>query len=205
MRVRTTVDGRIEREQEFSLARGANQVAWTFGVDNPPLWWPWSLGDQDLAAVTVAVHIDHEVSDARFVRTGFRQVSLRNWVLSVNGERLFLKGANLEPTRMALAAATGEELRARHRLARDAGLDLVRVHAHVAGASCTTPPTSSGCSSGRTCRCNAEYTRGVRRQAIRMGSEVVDLLGHHPVDRRLVRARRARRHDHDPGHAIDGG
>jgi hypothetical protein len=31
---------------------------------------------------------------------------MRDWILSVNGERLFLQGANLGPTRMALAEAT---------------------------------------------------------------------------------------------------
>jgi beta-mannosidase len=205
VRVRTTVDGRIEREQEFSLARGANQVAWTFGVDNPTLWWPWSLGDQDLAAVTVAVHLDHEVSDARFVRTGFRQVSMRNWVLSVNGERLFLKGANLEPTRMALAAASGEELRRDVELARDAGLDLVRVHAHVSRRELYDAADELGMLVWQDLPLQRKYARSVRRQANRMGSEVVDLLGHHPSivvwcghDEPVAMTR-------DPGRPIDAG
>ena len=65
------------------------------------------------------------------MRTGFRQVSSRNWALWVNGERMFVKGANLNPTRQALAEATAGELRGDVLLARDAGLDLVRLQAHV--------------------------------------------------------------------------
>ena len=40
------------------------------------------------------------------MRTGLREVALHDWVFSVNGERLFLKGVNLAPTRQALAEAT---------------------------------------------------------------------------------------------------
>ena len=37
------------------------------------------------------------------LQTGLRQVRMRNFVWAVNGERLFLKGANLLPTRPDLA------------------------------------------------------------------------------------------------------
>ena len=40
VRVRTTLDGDVERELEHPLAKGTNSVEWTFGVDNPRLWWP---------------------------------------------------------------------------------------------------------------------------------------------------------------------
>src|SRR5262249_22826107 len=71
VRVRTMVDDRVEREGEFPLARGSNRVEWSFGIDSPALWWPWSLGAQPLSTVAVSVYVDHEVSDARSVRTGF--------------------------------------------------------------------------------------------------------------------------------------
>ena len=96
------------------------------------------------------------------VRTAFREVRCDDWVFSVNGERLFLKG---EPGADAHGARRGDELELRHDLdARaDADLDLLRVHAHVADRSCTTRPTRPACSSGRTSRCSGA-TRG-RAQA----------------------------------------
>jgi beta-mannosidase len=180
VRVRTTMEDRIEREREFTLARGANRVEWSFGVDNPPLWWPWSLGDQPLATVTVAVAVEHERSDARAVRTGLRQVALRNWVMSVNGERLFLKGANVGPTRMALAEATPEELRADAVLARETGLDLVRVHGHVTRPEFYDAADELGLLVWQDLPLQGGYSRGVRRQAVRQAAEAVDVLGHHP-------------------------
>ena len=49
----------------------------------------------------------------------------------VRSSNLFVKGANQGPTRMALAEATADELAGDVALAGDAGLDLLRVHAHV--------------------------------------------------------------------------
>ena len=46
---------------------------------------------------------------------GCARCACARWIASVNGERLFLKGSNHGPTRMALAEATPEELRARRR------------------------------------------------------------------------------------------
>src|SRR5262249_59440412 len=82
-------------------------------------------------SLEVTVGGEHEPSHVRTVRTGLRQVAMRRWVLAVNGERLFLKGANIGPTRQALAEATPDELRRDVVLAAEAGLDLLRVNAHV--------------------------------------------------------------------------
>src|SRR5690606_34415726 len=104
-------------------------------VDRPELWWPRALGDPVLHDLSVKVVLGDEeggtTSDEHRVRTGLRQVRMRSWVVSVNGERLFLKGSNQGPSRMALAEATPEELAGDVSLALDAGLDLLRVHAHI--------------------------------------------------------------------------
>ena len=54
----------VERELEHPLAKGTNSVEWTFGVDNPKLWWPAALGDQPLGLLEVTVSVDHEPSHA---------------------------------------------------------------------------------------------------------------------------------------------
>jgi beta-mannosidase len=181
VRVRTLVDDRVEREREFPLARGTNYVEWTLGVDSPALWWPWSLGDQPLAAVTVSVYVEHQVSDARTVRTGFRQVALRDWVLHINGERLFVKGVNLNPTRLDLARAAPDELRRDVLLARDAGLDLVRARAHITRPELYDAADEVGVLVWQDLPLQWGYARSVRRSAARQATEAVDLLGHHPA------------------------
>ncbi|HET9608052.1 MAG TPA: hypothetical protein VFP06_00505, partial [Acidimicrobiales bacterium] len=156
VRLRTEV-GEVDHEAEQPLAAGANEVGWTVTIERPALWWPRALGDAVLHDVRVTVALTGDggpasdgpnasagdgsgaarrdesgaVSDERRLRTGLRAVRLRRWIASVNGERLFLKGANLGPTRMALAEAAPADLRRDVDLAQDAGLDMLRLHAHV--------------------------------------------------------------------------
>ena len=179
-RLRTTLDGVVERELEQSLAKGINTVEWTFGVDNPRLWWPRALGDQPLANLEVTVFVDHEPSHARTMRTGLRQVAMHGWTLSVNSERLFLKGANLGPTRMALGEATADELRRDVALAADAGLDLLRLHAHITRPEVYDAADELGMLIWQDLPLQWGYARSVGRQAARQAAEAVDLLGHHP-------------------------
>ena len=131
VRVRTRIDGELLDQHEQSLAGGLNEVDWNLDIGDPRLWWPWTLGDQELTDVEVEISVDDVISDTRTVRTGLREVVLQDWVFTVNGEPMFVKGANLAPTRMALGDATPAELRRDVELARDAGLDLLRVHGHI--------------------------------------------------------------------------
>ena len=178
--LRTTV-GATHHEIQQPLAAGENLVTWNVNVDQPRLWWPHSLGDQPLEHVAVDV-VDHDgsTSDSRRFRTGLRQVSMSKWVLSVNGERLFLKGSNQGPTRMALGDATADELARDVALAKDAGLDLLRIHAHVSRPELYDAADDAGLLLWQDLPLQWGYARGVRKQAVRQAAEAVQLLGHHP-------------------------
>ncbi len=185
VRIRTTVtgDGRepeVLSEIEQSLARGVNEVDWNLDIENPQLWWPWSLGEQPLTDVRVDVVVDGEVSHSRAVRTGLREVAMQDWMFSVNGERLFLKGANLAPTRLDIASATPAEFRHDVELARDAGLDLLRVHGHISGAPLYDAADELGMLLWQDFPLQWSYARAVRRRAVNQATEAVFQLGHHP-------------------------
>jgi beta-mannosidase len=180
VRLQTLVDGVLLDEKEQPLARGANEVDWNLDIADPLLWWPWTMGDQYLVDVEVRVVIGGEPSHRRVVRTGLREVSMDDWVMSVNGEPLFAKGANLAPTRAALADATPEEVRRDVELARDAGLDLVRVRGHVARPELYDAADELGVLVWQDFPMQWGYARTVRKQAVRQAREAVDLLGHHP-------------------------
>jgi beta-mannosidase len=128
----------------------------------------------------------HEADDAAPVshrlrrRIGLRQIDLRAWVLHVNGERLFVKGANQGPSRMALAEATPEELARDVALAREANLDLLRLHAHVSRPELYDAADEAGLLLWQDFPLQWAYARSVRKQAQRQAREMVDLLGHHP-------------------------
>ena len=178
--LRTTV-GAVDHQIDHSLAAGDNRVEWSVTVPEPKLWWPHALGDQPLYDVSVEVRTaDGMVSQRRSLRTGLRRVELRNWVASVNGERLFLKGSNLGPSRPGLADATPKELAGDVALAVDAGLDLLRLHAHITRPEIYDAADEAGLLLWQDLPLKWGYARGVRREAVRQATGAVSLLGHHP-------------------------
>jgi beta-mannosidase len=188
VRVRSTV-GTLDHSAERSLAAGSNTLDWNVVVERPRLWWPRALGEAALHDVQVAVDlvdgpgngVDGAVrSDECRRRIGLRSIRMRNWVCSVNGERLFLKGSNQGPTRMALADATSAELRRDVELAAETGLDLLRIHAHVTRPEVYDAADELGMLLWQDLPLQWGYARGIRRQAVRQARAAVDLLGHHP-------------------------
>jgi beta-mannosidase len=180
--LRTTVGTTTEHTQQQPLAAGENEVRWQLTVERPALWWPHALGDQPLHDVTLEVTAGDtdQPSDTRTVRAGLREVRMKKWIATVNGERLFLKGSNNGPTRMQLAEATADELERDVVLAKQAGLDLLRVHAHVSRPELYDAADRHGLLLWQDLPLQWGYARGVRKQAVRQAREAVDLLGHHP-------------------------
>lgn len=180
IRLRTSADGVVLGETEHTMAIGRNDIDWSLDITSPTLWWPRALGGQHLTDVVVEVVVDGEVSDRTSRRTGLREVAFSNWVFSINGERLFLKGANVMPTKAALAEATDAEVRGDIELAVEAGLDAVRVQAHIAGAALYRATDELGIVVLQDFPLQWGYSRGVRRQAVRQARAAVFALGHHP-------------------------
>ncbi|MBO0729844.1 MAG: hypothetical protein J2P57_11335 [Acidimicrobiaceae bacterium] len=166
-------------DEAHTLAEGRNRVRWRIRLADPRLWWPHALGDQPLHQVHVAVRNPDMPSDERTVTTGLRQVRMRNFVASVNGEQLFLKGTNLGPTRRALGEATPDELEHDIALAREANLDLVRIAAHISRRETYEAADRLGMLVWQDLPLQWGY-HGVRKQAVRQAREAVTLLGHHP-------------------------
>jgi beta-mannosidase len=107
---------------------GENRVEESFFLADPRLWWTWDRGEQHLYELLLECGGDEER-----VRFGVKSVELRDWHVNLNGERVFMRGINYLPTDAYPARATEERLRADASLVRDANMNSVRVHAHVAG------------------------------------------------------------------------
>jgi beta-mannosidase len=81
---------------------------------------------------------------------------------------------------MALAEATAAELAGDVTLACEAGLDLLRVHAHVTRPELYDAADEQGLLLWQDFPLQWGYARGIRKQAVRQAKAAVDLLGHHP-------------------------
>ncbi len=184
--VRTVVrhGGReVDHECEHKLAADENAISWKVDVENPTRWWPHALGEPALAQVTVEVFAANDpdrASDVREVTTGLRSVSMRDFRWTINGERLFIKGVNHGPTAPRLADATPEAVRRDIMLAKEANLDMVRVHAHVARPELYDEADRAGMLLWQDLPLQWGYARGLRKQAARQARAAVDVLGHHP-------------------------
>lgn len=178
--VRTRVDGVLLAAAEHDLAAGSNELAWSLDVPEPRLWWPRSLGEPALSEVTVEVLIDGEVSDGTARRTGFRQVSLSDWKCAINGERLFLKGVNLTPTRPGPADIEPGLAAADIGRVVDAGLDCVRLQGHVGTPETYAAADEAGIVILQDFPLTFAYGRHIRRSATAQARAMVDTLGHHP-------------------------
>jgi beta-mannosidase len=169
----------VDVEKQQPLVVGANTVRWRLAVTEPDLWWPVGLGDQPLYDICVSVETGGQQACSRVMRTGLREVREEDLVWSVNGKRIFLKGANLAPTRRDIAYATASEVARDVELARDAGLNFLRVHAHIGRPELYDAADELGVLLWQDMPLHRGYS-GVRHQAVRQATAAVDLLGHHP-------------------------
>ena len=185
------------------LAAGENHVEWTVTIEQPALWWPWSLGDQPLHDVVVEVapaEAPDELSHRRDVpHRPAPGRAARLDLLASTASACYLKGSNHGPTRQALAEATPDEFAADVRLAKEAGLDLLRVHAHVTRPELYDAADEAGLLLWQDLPLQWGYARSVRKQAIAPGRRRGAPPRPPPVGRDLVRPQRADRHRHHRG------
>ena len=184
--LRTTVDpGGVEHLYSTHVTAGTSELSWQVDVPDPTLWWPRALRPDGAASALVDVEVQARIrngpaSDSAYRRTGLRQVRMRRAVLEVNGERLFLKGGAQGPSRMALGEASAAELERDVALAQEAGLDLLRLHAHISRPELYEAADRVGLLVWQDLPLRGGYNRSVRRQAVQQAEAAVDLLAHHP-------------------------
>ncbi len=100
-------------------------------VDEPELWWPVGYGEQPL--YTLELKLGDE--DRWQGKIGLREVTLittpdkdgSEFTLSVNGKRIFCKGANWIPDDVFFTEVTRERYEERIRQAIDANMNMLRV------------------------------------------------------------------------------
>ena len=124
---------RISRR--FQLPGGSEQTnQMTLSVPSARRWQPWRLGDPVLYGCTTSVVIRGRESVKAEDQFGFRDVTVDaahdGWHVEVNGQPMFLRGANYMPS-FRLDLLTEAIFEADIGLAKECNLDALRVHGHV--------------------------------------------------------------------------
>lgn len=104
-------------------------------INSPRLWWPIDHGEQALYTVEVSVETAADMQ-SRTRKTGVRSVAIdqsphpeegRYCILTINGRKVFCKGANWVPPDMLYSGVTANRYRELVDLAAQASFNLLRV------------------------------------------------------------------------------
>lgn len=117
------------------LSRGTNVFYHSLEIPFPRLWWPNGMGEAVLYPVHVILSAEGAKLDQEDRRLGVRTVELRRdtagngagFRIMVNGEPLFVKGAELVPLDMFLPNVSRGRYRRMVEAAADNHLNLLRV------------------------------------------------------------------------------
>jgi beta-mannosidase len=165
-----------------TLAPACQVVRLVCTIPEPRLWWCWDQGPQDLYQLKAAVVLDGRVTDEMDRRFGIRQIEIspqQEWLL--NGVKVFVRGSNIIPTQW-LGEYTAAMITRDIRLAKEAHLNALRVHAHVNRAEFYNACDEAGLLVWQDFTLQWEYEESdaFREEATRQLEEMIDQLHHHP-------------------------
>jgi len=118
------------------IAPGGTELHGQLTLDGPHLWWPQPLGEPALYEVSAVLHADGKLADSRAFRYGVREVKLlqedlgeegTSFVIAVNGEKVFCKGANWVPADSLIARVGPAKYRALISAAAEANFNMLRI------------------------------------------------------------------------------
>src|SRR5258708_7384997 len=103
-------------------------------LENAKLWWPYTMGQQNLYTAKLAFDISNETSDAASVTFGVREVTSeltdRGYRLfKVNGRKVLIRGAAWAPD--LLLRWSSKRLDADLNYVRDIGLNTIRLEGRI--------------------------------------------------------------------------
>ncbi|MEN8255694.1 MAG: glycoside hydrolase family 2 protein [Verrucomicrobiota bacterium] len=123
------VSGRLD------FTKGEDKAGTTIRIENPQLWWPVGYGEASLQTLEVSLFDGDEVIDQTSERFGIRTVELdttpdehgHKYQLVVNGQPIYIKGANWVPATMFPGSLKTEDYRALIEAAVGANMNMLRV------------------------------------------------------------------------------
>lgn len=165
---------------EVELDAGRQKFAFSHVLEKPELWWTHDRGLPSLYKLNVTLKDGRRNSDAFEDVVGIRTVRWDDWVFSLNGQRLYLKGNNLPPTDTRLSTVTDQACERDVLLAKEANLNILRVHAHVDHPALYRAADRGGLLLWQDFPLQWSYRREILPIAERMIADMGKLLFNHP-------------------------
>lgn len=184
--------------RKVRLKAGENELLDRWEVEDCHLWWTHDhgfphlynveirLGDAPFKKATFedaagnATNPPAALLDREEFSFGIRTVKLQDWICHLNGKRIFLKGNNYPPGDTRIATMTLERYRADLNLAKDAHMNILRVHAHVEHPAFYQAADELGILVWQDFPLQWQYRKEVLPEALRQVRLMVRLLFNHP-------------------------
>lgn len=121
--------------QKASLNKGANVIEMDLVINNPKLWWSNGLGEAHLYPFLASVTFNGQAADSRTDNIGIRELKVINekdefghtFYFSLNGVKVFAKGANYIPQDNFLPRVTPERHEKTILDAVNANMNMLRI------------------------------------------------------------------------------
>lgn len=129
------IDSETAFEYTTSLTKGKNKISIPLEIDNPELWWPNGLGDQKLYDAEVKLLQANKQITSKKLKIGLRNIEViqepdsigKSFYFKVNGEAVFMKGANYIPQDIFLNRVSDQDYENLIKSAVDANFNMLRV------------------------------------------------------------------------------
>ena len=168
---------------EEGIKAGQNNLELSIPQAARQLWWPWDWGEPALYDLTVLVSIEGQLTDQKTVAIGFREMTLDsdNKQFLVNGKPYFIRGTNYIASQW-LGEVTPAQYQQDFDLMKNANVNSVRVHAHVAGKAFYELADKAGMVVWQDFPLQWGYSDSASfaLEAARQASAMTDLLFNHP-------------------------
>ncbi len=131
--------GYIDSEKKFgqktTLSKGINKVNIPFNIKDPELWWTNGLGGQKLYNVEIQVKDGDKILSSKNLNIGLRTIEViqkpdsigKSFYFQVNGEPVFMKGANYIPQDIFLSRVDDGDYEKLIKSAVEANFNMLRV------------------------------------------------------------------------------
>ncbi|WP_100614262.1 beta-mannosidase [Confluentibacter citreus] len=128
------INGESIKTVNLELTNGKNNLSIPFEIENPQLWWPNGMGEQNLYTVEVKL-TSNDYEDSKSHKIGLRTIELirepdafgTSFYFKVNGHPVFMKGANYIPQDVFLTRAKKENYEHILSSAKAANMNMIRV------------------------------------------------------------------------------
>ncbi len=168
------------------LSPGTQIINQRLKVTDPHLWWSWDHGSPDLYRLECGLHdttgniltSHHETFGIRTVRL---ERSAERFTYYINERPIYLRGSSYI-SELYLSQCTPEKLERDLQLAREANLNLLRVHVHVSPREVYELCNRMGMLVWQDFELNwvQDYSVEFETRARAIQHDMIDLLGNHP-------------------------